>query len=129
MLPIVSSVLGIVNKFIPDKDKQLEAATELQAEMTKQMKLQQEVILNEAKSENWLTSNWRPLFMCAIGFMICSHWFMYDVTPWLKITFGWNIWTLKDPGLSPELWTTMRLGLGGYIGGRTAEKIVKMLKG
>lgn len=129
MLPIIDSVIGIVNKFIPDKDKQLEAAKELQKEMTKQMKLQQEVILNEAKSDSYLTRNWRPLMMCAIGFMIVCHWLMYDVTPWLNITFSLNIWTLKDPGLSPELWTTMRLGLGGYIGGRTVEKVVKLIKG
>ena len=40
MLPIISSVLNIVNKFIPDKDAQLKIAAELNKEMTEQMKLQ-----------------------------------------------------------------------------------------
>lgn len=128
MIPIVDSILGIVNKFIPDKNKQQEVAAQLQEEVTKQMKLQQDIILKEANSGSWITRNWRPVFMSLIGFMIFSHWIMYDVVPWMNITFSWNIWTLKDPGLDAELWTTMRLGLGGYIGGRTIEKVTAILK-
>lgn len=129
MLPIIDSVLGIVNKFIPDKDKQLEAAKELQSEMTKQMKLQQEVILKEANSESKLVKYWRPVAMYMFLFMILTHWLLYIVAPWFNLTFSWNLWMPHPIALPMWLVDLVKLGLGGYIGGRTAEKIVKILKG
>lgn len=92
------------------------------------MELQKSLIENEQKSDSYLTRNWRPLFMILCGVIIGTHWIMYDIFPYLNVVFDFNLWIPQDPGLHPELWTTIRLGLGGYIGGRTAEKIAKIVK-
>ena len=128
MLPIIDSVLNIVNKFIPDGDTRLKIAAEINKEMTEQMKLQSDIIKKEQESGSYLTRNWRPLFMVLCGVIIGSHWIMYDVLPYIRTVLDINIWVPQDPGLDPELWFTIRLGLGGYIGGRTAEKVAKIIK-
>lgn len=68
------------------------------------------VVEAEAKSDHWLTSAWRPLTMlCFVG-LICAR------------VFGWT-----SPNVGPaeymELWALVKLGLGGYVVGRSAEKI------
>jgi hypothetical protein len=128
MLPIVDSVLGIVNKFIPDKETQDKIALEITKEETKLAAMQKELIANEQKSESWLVRNWRPMMMVLCMTIIGTHWVLYNVIPYFVTLLGINVWTLQDPGLSGELWTTIRMGLGGYIGARSAEKIVKILK-
>ena len=129
MIPIIDSILGIVNKFIPDANARIEAAKEIQSEMTKQMKLQSDIIRKEQESGSYLTRNWRPLFMVLCATIIGGHWIMYDVIPYCIVLFNIDVWIPGDPGVPSQLWTTIRLGLGGYIGGRTAEKIVKIIKG
>ena len=128
MLPIVDSVLSIVNKFIPDSNKQLEVASELNKELTKQMKLQSDLIKKEQESGSWLTRNWRPLFAVLCCTMIGTHWFLYDVLIYIRTAFDLDFWIPADPGLDPELWTTIRMCLGGYIGSRSLEKIAKVIK-
>lgn len=125
---MLGPILNIIDKFIPDQDARNKAKSEMTREFTKQMEIQADVIKREQTSDSWLTRNWRPLAMVMCGTIIGSHWFMYDVVPFLVVVFELDVWTPQDPGLSPELWTTLRLGLGGYLGGRTVEKVVKLLK-
>jgi hypothetical protein len=68
------------------------------------------VVQAEAASKNWLASSWRPLTMlCFVALIIARM-------------FGWTA-----PNVSAaeylELWSLMKLGIGGYIGGRSLEKI------
>ena len=125
---ILDSILGIVNKFIPDKDAQNKIKLELTSEVTKQMKMQSDIIKAEQSSGSYLTRNWRPLFMVLCATIIGSHWFLYDIIPYFRSALDLNFWIPQDPGLSNELWITIRIGLGGYIGGRTAEKVAKIIK-
>jgi hypothetical protein len=125
---MIDSVLKIINKFVPDQESRDRLKSELTKEVTKQMELQSDIIKNEQKSDSWLTKNWRPLFAAACGLMICTHWALYDVLPYIRTAFDLNFWIPQDPGMDPELWTTMRLCLGGYIGSRSAEKIVKIIR-
>jgi hypothetical protein len=75
---------------------------------------QANIIQTEAASSHWLASNWRPLTMLTFVVLIVARW------------FGW-----AAPDLSPEeyikLWDIVQLGLGGYVIGRSAEKIVPTL--
>ena len=66
--------------------------------------------------------------MAMIGVIIGFRWIMYDLVPYFNVVFDWNIWIPQDNGLSEAWWITIRIGLGGYIGGRTAEKISKIIK-
>ena len=98
------------------------------SELTKQQELQSKIILNEANSDSWLTRNWRPLASVVFLCMIIAHWFMYLVVPYCIQLFDLNVWMPQYVEMSPFLWDLMELCLGGYIGARTAEKVVKIYK-
>ena len=70
-----------------------------------------EIIKTEAASENWLASSWRPILMLVFGGLIVARW------------FGWAAPNLSEAEYL-KLWSIVELGLGGYVIGRTAEKIV-----
>jgi hypothetical protein len=79
-----------------------------------QFSAQAQIINTEAASQHWLAANWRPLMMITFTALIVARW------------FGW-----ASPGLSEteyiKLWDIVQLGIGGYVGGRTLEKIVPQI--
>ena len=81
-----------------------------------QVKAQSAIIIAEAKA-GWLTSNWRPMLMVTFMAMLINNYIVYPYTYDLDI--GTKM--LEFP---PEMWSLLKLGVGGYIGGRTAEKII-----
>jgi hypothetical protein len=70
-----------------------------------------DIVKTEAASGHWLAANWRPLTMLTFVALVVARW------------FGWSA-----PGLSEaeaiKLWDIVQLGLGGYVIGRSAEKVV-----
>ncbi len=70
------------------------------------------IITAEATGQSWLQRNWRPITMLTfLVLVVCDG-------------FGW----LASP-LAPEAWTLLQLGLGGYVAGRSAEKITSQYMG
>lgn len=73
-----------------------------------------DIVKAEAASSGLLASSWRPIVMLVFTGLIVARW------------FGWSA-----PGLSPaeaiKLWDIVQLGLGGYVIGRSAEKIAPVL--
>ena len=126
MIPILSSVFetvsnvvsGTVGKFIEDKDKAKELETALTAQLTtsvvelmgRELDAQKSVIVAEAQGESWLQRNWRPIIMMALSTMVCIYW------------MGWTHQELDQPVILKIL-DIVQIGLGGYIGGRTAGKL------
>lgn len=111
-LPIVGDVL---DKIIPDPKAQAEAKVKLmelaqKGEFT-EMTTKADIIKAEASSESWLAQSWRPIMMLTFGALIVARWMGYAA-----------------PGISQEeilkLWNIVELGLGGYVIGRSVEKIV-----
>ena len=90
-----------------------------QAEVTK---YQTDVIIAEAKGESWLQRNWRPSLMVVFGFIVANN---YIIAPYMMAMFDWKV-VLEIP---VQLWDLLKLGVGGYIGGRTVEKGIKLWKG
>lgn len=81
--------------------------------MQKQLELQRmqtEIIVAEANG-NWLQRSWRPVLMLSFGFIVIYNKFAAPL-------FGWPI-----PILEGEFWTLLQIGIGGYVVGRSAEKI------
>jgi hypothetical protein len=78
---------------------------------TKLKDAQRDIIVSEAKSDSWLTKSWRPFIMVCFGLIICYS--------YIAGTAG-----LPAAEIAPEMWTLLQLGVGGYIGARSAEKIV-----
>jgi hypothetical protein len=75
-----------------------------------------ENIKTEAASQHWLAANWRPLTMVTFVVLIVARWFGYAA-----------------PELAPEeylkLWDIVELGIGGYVVGRSVEKVAPSLIG
>ena len=69
------------------------------------------IIIAEAQSQSWLARNWRPITMLMFGGLI------------LAIATG--LTDVDDLAAVPDqLWRLLQIGIGGYIVGRSAEKIV-----
>ena len=89
---------------------------------TEVAKAQRDVIIAEATGENWLQRNWRPIVALSAFF---SYWFVIIAYPFL------NAWGLLpdvrfgEVGLQNMFWLTVT-AVGGYIGGRSLEKIVRV---
>lgn len=73
---------------------------------------QSQIITAEAKGDSWLQRSWRPITMLTF----------------LCLVVGDAIGILANP-LSAEAWVLLKIGLGGYVVGRSGEKITKHLKG
>lgn len=89
------------------KIKVLEVLKQQQLEL---QKLQTEIIVAEA-SGNWLQRSWRPILMLSFGFIV------------IYVKFVAPLFDLKIPELENEFWNLLQLGIGGYVVGRSAEKI------
>jgi hypothetical protein len=80
------------------------------------LKARADIVEAEAKSEHWLTSTWRPITMLTFVALVVA-----DQTGVLAFR------------LADQAWTLLQIGLGGYVVGRSAEKIgpsiIEALKG
>ena len=73
------------------------------------------IVESEAKGESWLQRNWRPLLMCICMFIVFNN---YVLVPYFQLP----VTTLDE-----HIWTLMDLGVGGYVAGRSLEKISENL--
>jgi len=71
-----------------------------------QLKSKTAIIMAEANSQSWLARSWRPITMLTFLVLVCMD------------SFGW----LPNP-LASQAWTLLQIGLGGYVVGRSAEKV------
>jgi hypothetical protein len=77
--------------------------------ITVEINAQRDVIVAEAKSESWITRNWRPLSMLVFTALIVLHWFgLTAVIPENQVAAILEI---------------IKYGLSGYVVGRSAEKV------
>lgn len=65
------------------------------------------VITAEAQGQSWLQRTWRPITMLTFLVLVVLD------------TMG-----LTAFRLSGEAWTLLQIGLGGYVVGRSAEKVI-----
>ena len=79
---------------------------------SKLVEAQSTIIVAEAKSQSWLARSWRPMLMTLFGYVVAHN---YVVAPLTGADF------LPIP---PEMWGLLKLGIGGYVGGRTIEKVL-----
>ncbi len=70
------------------------------------------IITAEATGQSWIQRNWRPITMLTFLVLVVLD------------SFG----LLANP-LAPEAWTLLQIGLGGYVVGRSAEKITQQYIG
>lgn len=120
LIPAITGLIGkAIDKAVPDKDEaeKLKAQVTLEAMQQSQteLKLATDVILAEATGESWLQRNWRPMLMLNFAGLVTAHW------------LGFTPENLSQETIS-HLLTIVQVGIGGYILGRSGEKIVKEYK-
>lgn len=120
---VLTGIGDVLGRFIASPDKKLEAQLELTKVATdyqvqillaeKDLAVQQaSVIIAEAKSESWIARNWRPLTMLTFVFIVA---FNYIIAP---------LFSVKALDIPPDMWQLLKLGIGGYVIGRSVEKVV-----
>ncbi|WP_341937207.1 3TM-type holin [Marinimicrobium sp. C2-29] len=100
--------LQLKNKLI---EMQNEMAGELIGYERKVLDAQAQIITAEAQGQSWIQRSWRPITMLTFLVLVVLD------------TMGWTEFRLSD-----EAWTLLQIGLGGYVVGRSAEKIAPQLK-
>ncbi len=129
LIPAIAGLIGkVIDRAVPD---QAEAARlrgqmldTLHTEGMAELEAQSKLILAEAQGESWLQRNWRPVLMLVIVAIIGNN---YLVAPYINAMFGAGSVPLLD--LPERLWDLMTLGVGGYVAGRSAEKLMTTYKG
>ncbi len=135
MIPIIGDIIqavaGIGGKVIDkiagdkisEKDKQ-ELQNNLAVELLKAdwstVQKQFDVIIAEAQG-NWLQKSWRPLLMLSIVAIVVNN---YIIFPYVEL-FGFKAMLLELPD---KLWNLLTIGVGGYVVGRSAEKVAENWK-
>ena len=69
---------------------------------------------NSGSQETWLQANWRPLVMMFFCVMLGAYW------------LGFTPATLPVP-MVERMFDLMMLSFGGYIGGRSVEKVASIV--
>lgn len=119
--PLLSGLIGVVDQAVEDKDQ----ANRIKARLNelalsgnmKELESAANIIVAEAQGESWLQRNWRPLLMVLFGIIVANN---YVVVP---------IFGTPAAEIPPDMWDLLKLGVGGYVVGRTAEKSLKTWKG
>lgn len=122
---IIGPLFGVIDQAVEDKD----AAAKLKADIhSKMLSLQEsetesatKVLMAELSGGNWLQRSWRPILMLSIVAIVVNN---YLLVPYLTL-FGLPATALDLP---PELFNLMTVGVGGYVLGRSGEKIMREYK-
>ena len=127
--PIISTVL---ERILPeDRQKVKEIEAQINLELIKNASIIErgasDIILAEAKSEHWLTANWRPLLMIIITAIVAWN---YLAAPLINIIIMLSTGAAfpLTIDLPEQLWTLLTVGVSGYIVGRSGEKIADKIR-
>jgi len=114
---IFKPISDVIDHIVPSGDEKVklqeallqgQIATSMQAmDYEKQLlDAQSRIVTAEATGQSWLQRNWRPITMMVfLVLTVCD-------------SFGW-----LPNRLAPQAWTLLQIGLGGYVVGRSVEKI------
>jgi len=116
---VFKQIGDVVDELFTSDEERIRAKNEifkvLKEKELELQRMQTEIILAEAKG-NWLQRSWRPILMLSFGFIIIYTKFISQLST-----------SLITPVLEPEFWELLEIGIGGYVIGRSGEKIVDKL--
>lgn len=115
LIPLIAPILGqVVKSKFPDPAEAAKAEAEMTLALlqnSQQIEMAAaDIIKEEARSEHVLAATWRPVLMLVFGGLIVARW------------FGWAAPELSEAEYL-KLWSIVEFGLGGYVVGRSVEKI------
>ena len=113
---VIKEIGDIIDNLFTNDEERIEAKNKiiqvLKEKELELQKMQTEIIISEAKG-NWLQRSWRPILMLAFGFIV------------IYVKFLAPLFDFRIPELENEFWNLLQLGIGGYVVGRSTEKISK----
>ena len=117
--PVISGIFSVIDKAVEDKDQAQAIKSRLQEMvLTGQMREIEEAAANiraEAMGDSWLQRSWRPMTMLTFVSLIVAKWLGFTA-----------------PGVTEAvelaLFEIIKIGLGGYVIGRSVEKGVRVWK-
>ncbi len=119
---LTDPLFDVIDEAVTDKDEANRLKSQIKTRLIESrdsaMKARMEIILAEAQGESWIQRSWRPLLMIVIVAIIANN---YLLAPYLSAMFGTGL----QLELPERMWDLMTLGVGGYIAGRSGEKIVR----
>ena len=111
---VIKDLMSGLDKLFTSKEEKIIAENAIkQILLQKQLELQKmqtDVIITEAKG-NWLQRSLRPILMLSFGFIV------------IYVKFIGPLFGLPIPPLELEFCELLKIGIGGYVVGRSAEKI------
>lgn len=128
VLPVIGRLVGqaveVIDKIVEDKDMANKLKHDLEVRMLdqdfsfiqKEIESQAKIITAEAEGHSRLQRNWRPVLMLTFTYVVAHN---YIIAP---------LFSLVRLELPPDMWELLRLGMGGYIIGRSVEKSVRTWK-
>jgi len=122
ILTVLAPIVGdLVKRLIPDSDKAADIDKEVKLallEHTDSLEaMRGKIVLAEAGSSNWITSAWRPLLMMVIVAIVAVNYLIFPIISLFLVT-------PISIDLPIELWNLLQIGVGGYVVGRSGEKMV-----
>lgn len=127
---IEGPVFSIIDKLIPDPSLKAKLKAEIQAKTIAHrdevLKAQREILMQEISQGSLLTRSWRPMLMYLIILFLLVYGLLLPVIDLFAahpVVFKPRWQDIPD-----GLWNLLGLGVGGYIGGRSMEKIAVSLK-
>jgi len=116
--PMVKTLFNTIDKTIDNKAEAEKMKQTIQQQLLsgqlKELEAQASIITAEAKG-GWLQRNWRPLLMLTFAGLVVAHWFGFTAP---------NI----PESVQNSLLNIVLVGMGGYIVGRSGEKIMDKYK-
>jgi len=114
---ILSEGGKIIDNLTSSDEEKLKAKNELSnivlTALNEAQNAQKEIIVAEAKG-NWLQRSWRPIVMLAFAFIVV---YTYFIQP------AFLPGDENKVNIPSGFWYLLELGIGGYVVGRSAEKI------
>ena len=116
--PMVKTLFNTIDKTIENKAEAEKIKQSIQQQLLsgqlKELEAQAQIITAEARG-GWLQRNWRPLLMLVFAGLVVAHWFGFTAP---------NI----PESVQNNLLNIVLVGVGGYIVGRSGEKIADKFK-
>lgn len=119
-LPAIFDLVGkAIDRVLPDKAEAERLKNQITGEILKfqsqELESAAKIIVAEAQGESWLQRNWRPMMMLWFAGLVGAYW------------LGFTVPNLPESAVN-NLLDIVQVGVGGYVLGRSGEKIMREYK-
>jgi len=114
----INGVKEIAGKYFDNKEQEEKFVAEFRTKVLdvviEELRTSVAIIVAEAKGDSWLQRNWRPITMLTFVGLVVAKW------------LGWTAEGVTEV-VELQLMELIKIGLGGYVIGRSVEKTAKIV--